>query len=309
MALSIDKGAWYLPGRPWLSLRRLVSLVYLRLKRKFGHDLSFDPPGKSSTPIDLFIPALEKDADMLEVALTAAKEKIWHPIKNIYIISPSTSARLQAIAKRHGAQFVAEDSIIPYKKERIDYQVGELNRNGWIYKMLINLAADTVAKSRYILVLDADTCFVAPQIFVHQGRPLFNLSNEYHQPYFDATERLTGLKHHLSRSFITHYMLFDAEVLKQLRHDIEERWQKPWYEAIVGSIDKTESSGFADYEIYGDYYLRSGKPKPILNYWSNESLTVDSFDELDTIIERVRPAFRSVSLHNYKIARTNKEKT
>jgi uncharacterized protein DUF6492 len=246
------------------------------------------------------MPTLEKDADMLDIALQHARQYILHPIEKIYIIAPPTSKKLREIAKKHNCTFVDETSILGFDKEAIDYKVNNINRNGWIYKMLINLAADTVSKNRYILVLDADTCFIAPQIFLYKDRPLFNLSNEYHQPYFNATKRLLGIQHRLSRSFITHYMLLDAEVLKSLRSTIEAKWRKPWHQAIINIIDKTETSGFADYETYGDYYMAMAKKKPILNYWSNESLTVDSFEDLAKIAESLRSSFRSISLHNYK---------
>jgi len=294
--------AWHLPGRPWLSLQRLVSLVYYRLKRRFGHDYSFSPPSRSSVELALFMPALEKDADMLELALQSAKANIWHPIRRIYIIGPAKSQRLRKIAEQHDAEFIEEEGLVGIKKSDINYQVGNLDRNGWIYKMLVNLSADTICESRYILILDADTCFIGPQIFLYRGRPLFNLSNEYHQSYFDANQRLLGLKHSLSRSYITHYMLFDAKVLKKLRTDIEKRWNKPWYQAIIDIIDKKEASGFADYECYGDYYHAHVKPRPIYNYWSNDSMTMDSFDQFENIVQTKRPYFRSVSLHNYRAA-------
>jgi len=292
--------AWSVPGRRLLSLRRYNSFIYLRLKRKVGLDYSFQPPSRSDVPIDLFIPAIEKDAVMLDLALDYAKTNILHPIKHIYIIGPAKSKHLRQIAERHKAQFVEEETVLGFPKEDVDYIVGNLNRNGWIYKMLINFAADTISQSRYILIHDADTCFIAPQVFLHRNRPLFNLSNEYNQEYFDATERLLGIKHHTSRSFTTHYMLFDAEVLKSMRAAIETRWHRPWYRAIIDNIDKTKESGFSDYETYGDYYLTCDQPKPIFNYWSNESLTIDSLRDIKQIITDAAPYFRSVSFHNYQ---------
>jgi hypothetical protein len=297
------RAAWYIPGRPVLSLRRLASLLYFWMKRKAGRDYSFNPPGESSVSIDVFMPALEKDADMLDLSLASVRQYVWHPIGAMYVIGPQKSQRLRAVAKKHSAIFIEEETVLPIDKAAIDYVAEGINRNGWIYKMLVNLASDTISKSRYILILDADTCFIAPQIFLYRGRPLFNVSNEYHQAYFTANKRLLGLRHKPSRSFITHYMLFDAHILQQLRHDIENRWNKPWYQAIIDIIDKSQVSGFADYEVYGDYYLTKGRPRPIVNYWSNVSLTVDSFDQVDEIITTAQPYFRSVSLHSYPKAK------
>lgn len=296
---ALPRESWSIPGDRLLSLRRLGSLAWFKLKRRVGLDYSFDPPAPSSVPIDLFMPVVEKDAEMLDLALAGVKEHVQHPIGTIYLVAPKGAQRIRAVAKRHGCTFIDEDDVLDLDKPDIGYVVNGENRNGWIYKMLLNLSADTICRNRHILILDADTVFIAPQIFLQHGRPLFNLSDEYHRPYFEATKRMVGIPHGLSRSFITHYMLFDAHVLKQLRSELERHWGAPWYTGIVNNIDKTELSGFADYEIYGDFYLKYGPSKPSLNYWSNISLSIKRLDEFEQLARRYAGRYRSISLHNY----------
>lgn len=296
--LGVSK--WYMPGHIGLSCKRLVSLVFLRVKRLIGLDYSFNAPNESNEAIDIFMPTVEKDAEMLDLSIKYAKKNIKHPIGTIYVVAPKSAKKVREVAKQNDCDYVDETTILPITKESIAYWHNGENRNGWIYKMLINLCADQVSSAENILVLDSDTVFIRPQVFIYKGRPLFNVSNEYHLPYYRANTKLLGLRHNGSRSYITHYMMFNRETLQQLRSDIERRWGGKWYEAIISQLDRSEGSAFADYELYADYYIKSNMPKPIINYWSNISMEVDSIGQVEALIKDKAHRFASLSLHNYK---------
>lgn len=293
--------SWYLEGRPWLTVKRFINLIYLQAKRRFGYDYSFTIPADSSVPIDIFMPTLEKDAEVLQKAIDYARQNILHPITNIYIVGSGKSELLKSIAKKKGCIFVDETSILSIAKKDVNYTWHGYNKNGWIFKMLLNLSADSVCTERHILVVDSDTLFIAPQIFLYKNRPLFNLSDEYHQPYFDANANIVGVTHRICRSFITHYMLFDAEVLKDLRARIAERWNEPWDQAVINHLDRSTAMAFADYECYGDFYLATRPGKYYLNYWSNVSHQIDQFEHLEEWASREKAAnmHRSLSFHTY----------
>lgn len=296
--LKLD--SWYTKSNPMLSLRRLFYISYLSIKRKLHLDYSFYPPEESKVPIDVFMPTVEKDARMLNYAISGIKKNVKHPISNIYIVAPKNAIKVKEIARKNKCIFVDEASIIPLKKRDIKYVHEGENRGGWVFKMLLNLSADSICKEENILIVDSDTVFIRPQIFIYKGKPLFNLSSWYHQPYYDANRRLIGLEHTLSLSFITHYMLFNGSVLKELRKTIEQKSDNTWYSAIVKNIDTKESSGFADYEIYGDFYKSRLKLPCILNRFSNESMNIVNFKEINTIIDEKSNKFSSVSMHNYE---------
>ncbi len=300
--------AWYLKGRVVLSIRRLVYLVYLRLKRKLGQDYSFSIPEESSVPIDIFMPTLEKDATMLKHAIDYARLNIKHPISNIYVVSSGDSKVLKKLAKDKDCVYIEEKDVLPgLEKKYINYSYNGFDKNGWIYKMLLNLNAHNVCKEDNILVLDSDTLFILPQILLYKNRPLFNLSDEYYDPYYQANKHILGVPHKLSRSFITHYMLFNRDVLASMHKHLEDKWNKPWHMAIIDNLDKSTPMAFADYESYGDYYLAKGPNRPHLNYWSNLSGKLKDF-HLDSFIELALKAkvFRSISLHTFLKKTTQK---
>jgi SAM-dependent methyltransferase len=290
---------WQIQGRPLLSFRRLLSGIFHQTRRALGLDYSFSPPGPSSVPIDIFITAVEKDIAMLKRCVVHARENILHPIGGIYVVAPRDSAPIQEVARQLNCSFISEDSVIALTKDTIEYRVDGRDRSGWLLQQLLKLSADRVCQNRYILILDSDTCFLGPRVFLHNDRPLFDLSAEYHETYFAMNQRLLGLQRRISRSFITHYMLFDAEVLERLRSDIERKWERPWYQAILDCKDNKEALCFSEYELYGDYYRRHGPKRPILNSWSNKSQLFISDDHISWVIERAYRSYRSVSFHNY----------
>jgi hypothetical protein len=290
-----------LPGRPIRTFRRLLSAVFYQTRRALGADRSFSPRGPNPVPIDIFIPTVEKDLALLTHCVVNARRHILHPIGGIYIVAPGDSTAIRAMAQELDCQFVPEESVLPVPKENIDHRAGGRNLSGWLLQQLLKLSADTVCQNRYILILDSDTCFLGPRVFLHNDRPLFDLSAEYHESYFAMNQRLLGLRRRISRSFITHYMLFDSEVLERLRSDIERRWDRPWYRAILDCKDNEEMLCFSEYELYGDYYRRNGPKRPILNLWSNLGQRYISGDHVSLVLDPARATYRSISFHNLSI--------
>lgn len=291
---------WIKFDNPLLSIRAAFRVMFLRLKRTFRADSSFYVHRGSTVKIDIFMPTLEKDAKVLPVCLKYAKKFIKHPIGNIYIISPRSAKQVRHIAKSFGCVWIDEESILPITKKDINYIHNGEDRAGWVFKMLLNLSADKVCKEKNILVLDSDTVFLRPQIFIYKGKPIFNESPLYHKPYFNMNIRLFGLRHPSSLSYITHYMLFNSEILKSLRSDIEKHNNsKRWYEAIINKIDTREGSGFADYEIYADYYLHRLKKSAVINYWLVKDSGISNYETLLKLKKTLSNKYGAVALHNY----------
>jgi hypothetical protein len=286
-------------GKPMLSARRIIYFCYLYAKRLLKLDVSFYPPEVSNLTIDIFMPVIEKDAQMLPLSLDGIRSYIKHPINKIFIVGPD-SAVLKRIAQEKNCQFIDESTILPIKKADLGYKPNGVNRSGWLFKQLINLYSDTVFESDYALILDADTVFIGPQIFMYHNKQLLNLSDEYHQPYFEINRKLLGKPHQSSHSFITHYMFVHKPVLQQLRNAIEKYAGTKWYEAILKNLDRDENSGFADYEIYGDFLVNRYPGQQIFNYWSNLSMQINRFSTFGELQKKLHNKYRSISLHNYE---------
>jgi len=300
LVLKLNKlPRWFKPNHPFLTVRSATKIFIYKLKRLFRKDTSFFMPQKSNVKIDIFMPSLEKDSKVLDVCLDHVRKYIKHPIGNIYIVAPNSAKNVKKIANKYGCILIDEENVLPIRKNAINYFHNGENRGGWVFKMLLNLYADQTCKESNFLILDADTVFIRPTIFVYKGRPIFNESPLFHKPYFDTNQKLFKLKHPTSLSYITHYQLFQADVLKKLRKDIEKYAGMPWYEAIIDSLDTNEGSTFADYEIYADYYIHRLKKPAIINYWVVKDSGINGYNEFLSLEKKLSKKYGAVALHNY----------
>ena len=289
---------WYRRRQPILSIRRLFSYVYLVIKRKLGRDYSFNIALRSKTPIDVFIPAVDKDADVLPYTIESIRKNVKHPIQKIYIAAPYSAKKVKLVCKKLGCEFVDEAKIVPVKPTNIEYTVDGENRAGWLFQQLLKLNSDKVCTNDNILVVDADLVFTRPRIFIKGPKTLIAVSDFYHKPYYVTNQRLLGISKRYARSFVAHTMLFNSSVLRELRKDIEGRQGKKWYQAIIDAVDVREGSSFSKYELYGEYFIKSGYPRSI-HYWNSCDMSIDDYKQLPQLVKKNKNTYTAIAFHNY----------
>lgn len=161
----------------------------------------------TTTEIDVVIPVIEKDLDILPLCLEGVKHCVPHPIRETYIVAPS-SDRIEAFCQEHGTTFVEESSVLGYGPRSIDYSVNGTNRAGWIFQQLLKLSG-RIGTAPYFLVIDADHILVRRHTFLDNcGRTVFYMSKEFHPPYYRSIESLLGMPYGETLSYVDHKMLF-----------------------------------------------------------------------------------------------------
>jgi len=313
----ILKMIMYLPKKLWLFLLNILNIdrslqfyfpniFHLRdrylwkIKVFFpiiGADISFRKFVTSNIPIDIVIPTIDKDFEMLDIVLESVRLNIWHPINKIYIVSNENITGILDFCKLHSCYFVNEANIFSYSKNDINYFVNGENRSGWLYQQLLKLALDKYTECDNTLVLDSDTLFLKPKIFLLDGKTIFDQSDELHYPYFEVFHKLTGFRIKPIASFVSHYMLFNKQILAQLKLKIEKNTKLPWDKAIIANTDYSTGAGFSEYETYGNYYKITNRKNMIMNYWFNTSK-----------LESVNKISKSFSNHAYDRTNINKVK-
>lgn len=235
-----------------------------------GIDINLRKTNFSSIPIDIYIPVTKKDIGFLTQVVKAARENIKHPINKIFIVG-NKNDEIEGAAKLLNAVFVDELTVLGYGKTRINYVVEGDDRSGWLYQQLLKLNADKITKMDNFLVLDADTLLIKPKIFLHKHRFIFDMSEERHEPYHKVYKKIMQKNTSSTLSFITHYMIFNRHILKNLKLEIEKKHNKPWDEVIIENTDYQDKSGFSEYELYGNYALHFFSKKVKFEYWFNSS--------------------------------------
>lgn len=259
-------------------------------------------PAPSAEPVDVVIPVIEKDLDVLPLCLEGVRRQMTNPLRTIYLVGPGADGLLRRTAATLGCEFVDERDVLGYSPRDIDGAVTPdgTDRRGWIYQQLLKLAGN-VGMSRHFLVIDSDHILVAPHTFVTAGgRSVLYCSKEYHGAYFRAIRRLMGGNFAIAPlSFVAHKMMFDRERLSDLRHALESHGDR-WDRVILGALDMTEgASPFSEYELYGNF-LPVGEKVTML--WRQKALAKapGALPAYDTLVERYGRHRLSVTFPDYK---------
>jgi len=254
----------------------------------------------SSTKIDVFIPAIEKDLGTLPFVIDSVRKHVQHPIGTIMVVSPNSS-KIKSLCKRKGCKFIDEKSVLPITKKHIRYSSKTWERSGWLYQQLLKLNGDKLGSARHFLVIDADTVLIRPHVFKVGDKTVFYYRRWSRGEYFNTYRKLMGKKRSSSHSFVAHYMLFDKTKLARLKRSIEARHNTKWYTAIIRSINKSRQFGFSEFETYGNY-LHSTEPEKLLfRPCLNRGFAMNASRLSRERKERLARKFRSLSFHKRKI--------
>lgn len=258
-----------------------------------GKDVQFRCCVKDNHILDVVIPTTDKDLAVLEHCINSIRKFLKHPLGEIYIVSPPNDI-IRRVANENKCIFIDETTVIKnFTKQNIHYSVNGKDRSGWLFQQLLKLSVDTFAKNEHILVMDSDTLLVHPVKFLHKGKTILNTSDEHYETYYDVYRNLMKEDPVSPKSFVAHGMLFSKQYLQEIKQFISQRNQKDWIEAIISNVVYSDSSGFSEYETYGNYLLRHHPEKVKLEYWFNYSATLpEETGDLPRYI-------KTVSFHSY----------
>lgn len=286
----------YLSGskkdRPYYYFRYKDSSLSLKFNPNFRKTVI------SKLPLDIIIPAIEKDIDTLPYVVEAARKHIKHPIDKIFIVAPIT-IKLKELSSKLNCVFIDEKSVLGYNKSVINYNFNGSDRSGWLFQQLLKLCSDKISSKSHFLILDADTIFIRSKKFEHKNKIILDFSDEYHSPYYTTYEKLTGLQHNFPVSFVSHYMLFEAKKLKELRQLIEKHNNCDWDKAIIGTADNNQLSCFSEYETYANFVLQKYKSEYLISYWFNKNVPALELINISQLINQYSKKLLSLSFHSY----------
>jgi hypothetical protein len=279
-----DKGMGYAVS--WFLRRYYFRVLKRHLQPQ--HPVSLDDRKLLLTVI---VPAVEKDAPVLTPCLRSIREMIRNHLVEIWVIAPE-SASIRKIADDEKCRFVLEDEILPRP-------AAELKCRGWVLQQFIKLNASKFVTTPDYLVVDADTVFLRPQNFFRGGKSVLRYSDQYELLYNRSLELVFGHPRRFPVSFVTHHMLFNAPLVKELLQLIEKRFGRPWWEAILKEVDQGHPISFSEYELYGHHVLsRPGwKKKFCLEYWRGLDRHSEDLAELETIRRTAVGRLNTVSFH------------
>lgn len=248
----------------------------------------------SSVPMDVLIPAIPRDAEVVPLVIEGIRKNVRHPVGSVYLVGPAHEG-LREVARNAGAQFVDEWEMLPLGLKQFRFSPRGIDRRGWILQQLIKLSGFNISSAENLLVVDADTVFVRAVAFDEPAGAVLMYSDEFYAPYFDACRKLLGRGKSFPFSFVAHAMRFERPAMENLHAAIEAHTGKPWMEAIIESLDPNEISGFSEYETYGNFRYRSGGV--VTRYWENLSLPRHRLMPFSDLCRLYGKSYNSVSFH------------
>jgi FkbM family methyltransferase len=240
---------------------------------------------KKKQPVfDIVIPVGPSDSHMIKHHIQSIQKNVLG-YRNIYIVTPVKDIDIE------GA-IVIEDY---FSIDEIAKYHGYHERNGWYLQQLLKLYA-----WKYIpdlldtyLVIDSDTFFVKPTVFLENEHCLYAYGTEYHIPYFDHMKRLhPSFERTIPCSGICHHMMFQTKYVKELLKRVEEFHGNglEFWQLFLTQVDQKEMpySGASEYELYFHYMFRTHPEHVKIRYlhWVNSPSHVD-------------PAYDFISWHWY----------
>jgi len=226
-----------------------------------------------SNKIDIIYPCHAKDTVTVKLAIKYAKKNIKN-LRNIYVVSKTKLT--------NDAIWISED-IFPFTFQDMINKIGDHNRTGWYYAGWIHLYSAIVIENTLdnVLICDADTIFCNEVEFVdNDGKSLFNISPGDGTPlYFEHMKKLVdNLTPQTPRpwSCISHHMIINKKILKNLMETVEKIHNKPFWEAWIDvtkekyvTFHKENTPGYkgnerhingpgraTSYELYCQYALK-----------------------------------------------------
>lgn len=291
----------YYGSHPFILIKNRAAIYYLQIKKVLHHDPNFDDNIKSDIPIDIMMPAIDKDYKVLGYVIDSIRENIKHPIGDIIIISPASSESIKKLCQEKKCVFVDENTVLPVTKKDINYIHNGQDRSGWLLQQFLKWSADKYAKNDYFLITESDTVFSRPQVFIHNNKTILSVCSQLcHIPYFDTYEKLTGEKIDAVYNLTSHHSLFQKSKLAALKKAIEKHCGVAWYQAIMNNIDPNEGSFVSDYDSYGQFVLSRYKNDFKLEHWFNLSLSRANLPDVKKLMAKYRNKYKTISFHSYK---------
>ena len=256
-------------------IRQIVSHIWEKIEKK-----ELLP---SSSPIDIVIPIISKDLEILPLCLEGIRKNVNQYIKDIYIVSPDDKEIIDFCHKEKLIH-VEESTILQLCPKDLSFLIKRadgtiVDRSGWIFQQLVKLSGN-VGTCDYYLCIDADHILLRPHIFLtDDDTSVFYMSEECNIAYYKNIHRLMGYNYFSLLSYVDHKMLFSKKELGNLRKMIEKvNNGKDWKSAILDSYDRQETSGFSEFELYGDFIQNKIK-KP----WRHLKLGYSSLTDYNTL--------------------------
>ncbi len=280
------------PSSHWMSRAARLVVLERRLPDPLGRSID------ARTGVDVVVPVGPRDIGVLELMLEGVHRNLAGPVGEIWCVAPSDVGAELRRRYRDVSVIDEEDVIGHERKARVGPMFGV--RAGWMLQQFITLSTPEITCAEAVVVIDADTILLRPRRFRVGQTTLLLAAQEFHIEYYEVLARVWGRSLELPPfSCIAHHMCCLRDDVLAMRGAIEQRWDAHWIDVLVSCCDPERGEFLSEYELYGQWRLRTAPDATVVRPIRNVARTRASGDTLDGLV-RVLPSWAySVSCHWY----------
>ena len=186
-------------------------------------------------------------------------------IDKTYIISNISEHHYRATLEKYVDDpsrfvYVNDQELIDAYPEILHWDQPGDYRGTWLRQQALKIACLDYFDEESFLIQDPDTFAIRPyKCFDGKTPNFFVLPNTTHSPgYYSVIEDSLGIKRQTTDCFITEFLPFLKEDWVAMREQIEQKHNKHFLDAIIGSCQREAETNliwFSEYELLGNYAL------------------------------------------------------
>lgn len=267
----------------------------------------------SAPEIDILIPFVLKDLEVLGQCAKAAVASCRNPVRRVRLVTPLRTRDRDSLTLDATVSQIQENLSLSgvavgleYDEDVVDDHVlatisayGLVPRyRGWMTAQTVKLSGALNSEASATLVVDSDTLLSHCRTWVdNNGLQLLMIGQESREAFFNYANEFLGLTGRPRLSFVTHHQLMQKSILEEIfpsgASDIV-RWLSM---AEPKNGDYSEGGlRVAEYELYGAFLDTVRPERRRYATWGN-STGVRNLDSADLVPE---PWALSTSFHHYR---------
>ncbi len=216
-------------------------------------------------------------------------KKFLQEAGQFYYVSYENFKDINSIHLSENKYPFTKKEIISYIEKYIpDY------RWGWYYQQLLKLyifRIDVII-NEYVLILDSDILLLKNLLLFENNIPLLfkrnTMDKKMHKPYYEFLKLIyPNINYDINDSGICHFMLFKKDQIEMLLNEIEKKYDKPAWQALLDAVIKyIDVFGYSDsimseYELYY-HYIKSNNIYKIKNNLEYIDAPILNFNFINT---------------------------
>lgn len=259
--------------------------------------------------IDVLIVVAGEDIKILAECIEHAIRNSKNQISKITIICreaeiETCEVEILEVSTEIPIEIINENNVIDVVSRKLLLEYFP-NRYGWVLQQTLATQWILESTAKGVLLLDADTFVIRPVTWLERdGRQKMSCSTELNSPYYVFLGKLFKNRFWPEFTFVTHHMLFQPNVLREIFREFKIENVANLIEFICANHDRKAASPVCvEFELYAQGVMLLFPNLFDLRKFSNLGLprTGENLNKLESgdLEKEYSNSYNSVSLHHY----------